>query len=139
MSHRTTVRFEDGLSFDAELQGHHFTLDSDPKFGGRNRGPTPKPLILTALAGCTGMDVVSILAKMGMPFDSFEVQVEGDLTDEHPVVYTRIHVRYVFKGAQLDRGKIERAVDLSRNRYCGVFAMLDKVCAVTHEIITSAA
>jgi putative redox protein len=139
MSHKTTVRFEDGLSFDAELQGHHFKLDSDAKFGGRNRGPTPKPLILTALAGCTGMDVASILAKMRMPFDSFEVQVEGDLTDEHPVVYTRIHVRYVFSGAQLDREKIEKAVDLSRHKYCGVFAMLDNVCALTHEIVTSGA
>ncbi len=139
MSAKTTVRFEDGLSFDAELQGHHFKLDSDPKFGGRNRGPTPKPLILTSLAGCTGMDVVSILGKMRMPFDSFEVEVQGDVTAEHPVVYTRIHVRYVFKGAQLDREKIAKAVDLSRHKYCGVYAMLDKVCTVTHEIVTSAA
>ncbi len=139
MSHSTTVRFEDGLSFDAELQGHHFKLDSDPKFGGRNRGPTPKPLILTSLAGCTGMDVASLLAKMRVPFDSFEVQVEGDLTSEHPVVYTRIHVRYVLKGGALDREKIEKAVELSRHKYCGVYAMLDKVCTVTHEIVLSGA
>ena len=137
MSHKTIVRFEDGLSFDAELQGHHFKLDSDAKFGGRNRGPTPKPLILTALAGCTGMDVASILGKMRMPFDSFAVEVEGDLTAEHPMVYTKIHVRYVFKGAQLDREQIEKAVRLSREKYCGVYAMLDKVCTVTHEILTS--
>ena len=137
MSHKTTVRLEDGLSFDAELQGHHFKLDADARFGGKNRGPTPKPLVLTALAGCTGMDVASILGKMRMPFDAFEVEVEGDLSSEHPVVYTRIRLRYVFKGAQLDREKIEKAVKLSREKYCGVAAMLDKACQLTHEIVTS--
>lgn len=137
MSHRTTLRFEDGLCFDAELQGHHFQLDADPTFGGKGRGPTPKPLLLTALAGCTGMDVASILAKMRMPFDSFEVEVEGDLSGEHPIVYTDIRIRYVFKGAALDRDKIDKAVKLSREKYCGVSAMLEKACRVTHQVVTS--
>ena len=137
MSHKTTLSFEGGLCFDAELQGHHFKLDGDPRYGGRNLGPTPKPLLLTALAGCTGMDVVSLLARMEMPFDAFDVEVEGDLCAQHPVVYTDIRIRYVFKGAALDREKIQKAVDLSRGRYCGVSAMLEKVCRVSHEIVTS--
>ncbi len=137
MSHKTTLRFQDGLCFDAELQGHHFKIDADVRFGGRDRGPTPKPLLLAALGGCTGMDVASILAKMRMPFDSFEVEVEGDLSDEHPVVYTDIRIRYLFKGAVLDRDKIEKAVRLSREKYCGVSAMLEKVCRLTHQIVTS--
>jgi len=137
MSHKTTVRFAEGLSFDAELQGHRFKLDADAEFGGKDRGPRPKPLMLTALAGCTGMDVASILGKMRMPFDSFEVEVEGDLSSEHPVVYTQVRIRYVFKGAQADREKIEKAVKLSLEKYCGVSAMLAKVCRITHEIVTS--
>ena len=137
MSHATTLRFEGGLSFDVELQGHHFKVDGDARFGGRDLGPAPKPLLLAALAGCTGMDVASILAKMRMSFESFEVQVEGDLSAEHPVVYTDIRIRYVFKGAALDRDKIEKAVSLSREKYCGVSAMLEKACRLTHEIVTT--
>jgi putative redox protein len=137
VSHKTRIRLDEGLSFDAELQGHHFRIDADPKFGGKDRGPTPKPLLLTALAGCTGMDVASILAKMRMPFDSFEVEVQGDLTAEHPIVYSQIRVRYLFKGPQLDRDKIEKAVRLSREKYCGVAAMLAKVCELKLEIVTS--
>jgi putative redox protein len=137
VSHRTVVKHLGGLAFQAELQGHKLTLDGDPRFGGRGLGPTPKPLVLTALAGCTGMDVASLLARMQVPFDSFEVEVDGDVCSEHPVVYTEIRVRYVFKGARLDREKIEKAVDLSRHRYCGVFAMLDKAAHITFEISTS--
>ena len=137
MSHKTTIRLQEGLSFDAELQGHHFKLDADAEFGGKDRGPRPKPLMLTALAGCTGMDVAAVLAKMRMPFDSFEVEVQGDLSTEHPIVYTEIRIRYVLKGAQLDRDKIEKAVKLSREKYCGVSAMLEKACRITHEIVTA--
>lgn len=138
MSHRTTLRHQDGLCFDVELQGHHFKVDADARFGGLDRGPTPKPLLLAALGGCTAMDVASILAKMRVNFDSFEVEVEGDLSDAHPIVYTDIRIRYAFKGAALDRDKIEKAVKLSRERYCGVSAMLEKVCRITHQIVTSA-
>jgi putative redox protein len=137
VSHRTVVKHLDGLAFQAELQGHKFTLDGDPGHGGRGLGPTPKPLVLTALAGCTGMDVASLLARMRVSFDSFQVEVDGDVSCEHPVVYTEIRVRYVFSGAQLDREKIEKAVRLSRQRYCGVFAMLDKAAHLTCEIVTS--
>jgi putative redox protein len=136
MKHSTKIRLEEGLSFDVEVQGHHFKVDADAEFGGKDRGPRPKPLLLAALAGCTGMDVASIVGKMRMPFDSFEVEVDGELGKDHPHVYTSIHIRYVFKGGALDRDKIEKAVKLSREKYCGVSAMLEKACSVTHEIIT---
>ena len=134
-THVTTLNWTEDLAFDVELEGHHFMVDSDAQYGGKDRGPRPKPLLLTALAGCTGMDVASIVAKMHMPFDTFGVEVGGVTNDEHPIVYTGIHIRYIFSGSELDESKIEKAVKLSREKYCGVSAMLEKACEITHEIV----
>ncbi|TVQ25033.1 MAG: OsmC family peroxiredoxin [Spirochaetaceae bacterium] len=134
----TRAEYADGMSFDVELQGHRFTIDADEQFGGQNKGPRPKALLLSGLAGCTAMDVVSILTKMKMPYDSFAVEVDADMTDEHPKVYSDIRVRYVFTGADLDRSKIEKAVKLSEERYCGASAMLGKSARITSEIVTNA-
>ncbi len=136
MSHETRIELKEGMAFDVELEGHKFTIDAAEEFGGKNYGPTPKPLLLSALAGCTGMDVVSLLRKMKVPFDSFVVEVDGDTTDEHPKVYKAIRVRYILKGSGLEenRDKIEKAVELSRTKYCGVAAMLGKTAALTYEI-----
>ena len=137
MSYVTRAELTEDLSFEIELQGHRFTVDSDEAFGGKDRGPRPKPLVLSALAGCTGMDVASILGKMKMPYDSFAIEVDGELTDEHPKVYKTITVRYIFTGNELDRGKIEKAVNLSQDKYCGVSAMLGKTAEIKAEIITN--
>ena len=134
-THTTTITHTEDLAFEAELQGHKIALDADAQFGGKDRGPRPKPLMLTALAGCTGMDVASIVGKMRMPFDTFKVEVSGETNDEHPIVYTRIHIKYIFTGNELDRDKIEKAVKLSREKYCGVSAMYEKFAEVTHEIV----
>lgn len=134
-THHTKVTHREGLSFDGELQGHKIPLDADPSVGGKDYGPTPKPLMLTSLAGCTGMDVAAILEKMQMPYDSFEVQVEGDTTDQHPKRYSDIRLRYVFTGSDLDQAKIEKAVKLSQEKYCGVSAMLKDVSTVDYEIV----
>lgn len=133
--HTTTLNWEEDLSFDVEIQGHHFKVDADEQYGGKDRGPRPKPLLLTALAGCTGMDVASIVGKMRMPYDTFKVEVGGVTNDEHPIIYTHIHIKYIFTGADLDESKIEKAVNLSRDKYCGVSAMLEKASEVTHEIV----
>jgi len=82
------------------------------------------------------MDVASILGKMKMPYDSFAVEVDAETTDEHPKVYKSITVRYIFTGSELDRGKIEKAVKLSQEKYCGVNAMLGKTATISAEIIT---
>jgi putative redox protein len=123
------------MSFAADLQGHSLTVDADSRFGGQNRGPRPKPLVLTALGGCTGMDVVSLLKKMQMPFDALAVEVEGEAREEHPQVYTRIHIRYILKGNQLDRDKIDKAIALSLDKYCAVHAMLSKNVAISREVV----
>jgi putative redox protein len=123
------------LAFDVELDGHHFMVDADEQFGGKDLGPKPKPLLLSAVAGCTGMDVASLLTKMKMPFDSFALEVEGELADDHPKVYTDIVVRYIFTGSQLDRDKIEKSVKLSLDKYCAVHAMLSRSANLRHEIV----
>ena len=135
MAHNTVVTWTEDMTFDVELDGHHFTVDADEQFGGRNKGPRPKGLLLSALAGCTGMDVVSVLGKMKMPFDSFKLEVKGKMANEHPKCYTDILIRYIFHGAELDRGKIEKAVALSVDKYCAVHYMLSKAANLRHEIV----
>lgn len=114
------------MAFDIELHGHTWPVDADEQFGGTDVGPRPKPMILSSLAGCTGMDVVSILNKMKQSYTSFRIDVDGTLTDEHPRVYSDIEVRYYFEGSELDHKRVLRAVNLSTERYCGVSAMLRK-------------
>jgi putative redox protein len=132
---KTTVEWQGDMSFAVELQGHRLTVDADPRFGGQDQGPRPKTLLLTALGGCTGMDVVSLLKKMQMPFDSLAIEVEGEAREEHPQVYTRIHIRYILKGSALDQDKIKKAIGLSLDKYCAVTAMLSKTAAVSHEVV----
>jgi putative redox protein len=132
---RTNVKWTGGMSFDAILDGHKITIDADEKVGGENRGPKPKPLILVALAGCTGMDVISILNKMRVELDGFDVDVEASMTDEHPKYYNSFTIVYKFKGKDLPLSKLEKAVDLSQERYCGVSEMLKKSSKIDHKII----
>ena len=124
-----------GMAFTARQDGHEFAIDAAAEFGGQDRGPRPKGLVLSGLAGCTGMDVVSVLQKMRVEFQGLTIRVEADLTTEHPKVFSRIHLQYVFQGRDLPLDKLEKAVTLSQERYCGVSAMLRQVCPITWEII----
>lgn len=135
MSYITRVEQGEDLSFGVELQGHEFVVDADAAVGGKDRGPRPKALLLAGLAGCTGMDVASILGKMKMLYDSFAVEVDAHQTDEHPKVYDGISLRYIFTGSDLDEKKIEKAVTLSQDKYCGVTAMLSKTAKIDYEIV----
>lgn len=128
------VSYLENMAFEAEVNGHKIILDAAEAVGGENRGPRPKPFMLTALAGCTGMDVVSILKKMRVELAGFNVIVEGDLTEEHPKQFYKMHVIYEFKGKDLPLDKLKKAVSLSEERYCGVSALYKKVIEVTSEI-----
>jgi putative redox protein len=135
MEHTTTAAYEQGLSFDVELDNHHFKIDGDEEYGGKDKGPKPKKLLLAALAGCTGMDVVSILHKMKMPFDSFWLEIKAELDEQaRPSVYTSFVISYCFRGDRLERDKIEKAVELSDNKYCSVSAMFRTFAVITSEI-----
>ena len=135
MTAKTVVTWKEDLAFEVELEGHRFMIDADENFGGKDRGPQPKPLLLSSLAGCTGMDVVSLLNKMKMPFDDFKLEVGGEVAEEHPKVYTDIVIRYIFSGSELDRDRIEKAVRLSVEKYCSVHAMLGTSANITYELM----
>jgi len=128
------VNWLGNMAFEADVNGHKLIIDANEAVGGENRGPRPKPLMLVALAGCTGMDVVSILKKMRVEVDDFNVIVEGDLTEEHPKQFTQMRVIYEFKGKDLPMDKLEKAINLSEERYCGVSAMYKKAIGITTEI-----
>ena len=128
------VTFLENMAFEVEVNNHKFIVDADEKVGGANRGPRPKPLILAGLGGCTGMDVISILRKMRVEPEYFNVSVSAETTDEHPKYYNKIHLTYEFRGKDLPIDKLEKAVNLSQERYCGVSAMLTKAAELTHEI-----
>ncbi len=128
------INWLEKMAFQAEVNGHKLILDAAEEVGGENRGPRPKPLLLTALAGCTGMDVVSILKKMRVELDNFDVIVEGDLTEEHPKQFYKMNVIYEFTGKDLSLEKLKKAVSLSEERYCGVSAMFKKAIEITTEI-----
>ncbi len=135
MKSKIDVTWTDGMSFETSVNDHKIVLDAVEAVGGKDKGPRPKPLLLVALGGCTGMDVVSMLKKMRVEFDYFNVEVEGELTEEHPKYYHTITINYIFKGKDLPMEKIEKAVNLSQDRYCGVSAMLNKAAKIEHKII----
>lgn len=122
------------MSFDADLEGHHILMDAKPEWGGQNQGPRPKPLLLAALAGCSGMDIVSILNKMQLKDYGLEIETEAESTTEVPVVYHTIVVKFKFTGQELPVDKLVKAVTLSTERYCGVNAMLKKSATVIAKI-----
>ena len=136
MNHTIEINWEGNMLFEAIVNGHKIIMDADFNNFGNNAGPRPKTLILTALAGCTGMDVVSLLKKMKVEVDDFKISVDGELTDKHPIYYHKIHIKYMFKGNNLDEDmeKIKKAIHLSQTKYCGVSAMLSKAAQITYEI-----
>jgi putative redox protein len=122
------------MAFETEINGHKIVVDAKAESGGEDLGPRPKPFMLAALGGCTGMDVVSILKKMRVEFKSLNVVVEGELTDEHPRYFNKMHVIYEIAGDNLPMEKVEKAVALSEERYCGVSVVYRKALELTSEI-----
>ena len=134
MKHIVDLSWKQNLAFETEMDGHKLTIDVSPEMGGDDLGPRPKKLMLTALAGCTGLDVIMILKKMKIVPESFNVIVEGGLTEDHPVKYNEMKVIYQFKGKDLPMEKLEKAVKLSEEKYCGVSAVYRDVMPMSTEI-----
>ena len=135
MKETITARWLSDLAFEAEVGGHKIYMDSSPEHGGKNTGPRPKPLMMVALAGCTGMDVAALLRKMRVELEEFTVEVEGEITEEHPKRFEGMKIIYRFKGKDINRKYVEKAVNLSNNRYCGVSANYREAFPLSHEII----
>jgi len=131
MTARATL--ETGMRFDAQAgSGHHVTQDAAEHGGGANAGFRPMELLLVGLAGCTGMDVISILRKKRQRVTGYEVQVQGVRAEEHPMVFVEITVEHVVTGHQIQPEAVARAIALSEERYCGAGATLGKVAHLTH-------
>ncbi len=130
-----TTKWLSNMAFESEVNGHKIVIDAEPEVGGEDRGPRPKPFMLLSLGGCTGMDVISILKKMKVDVKEFNVRVEGELTEEHPKHFFKIHVVYEFTGKDLPMDKLKKAVELSEDRYCGVSAVYKKTMTMTSEIV----
>ena len=122
-----------GITFAGRADTNHWvTMDGSTEFGGSNAGPRPKELVLIALGGCTGSDVASILQKKRVPVRDFRIELTAQTAEEHPQVYTEIHVEYVLVGNGIDPEAVERAIELSTTNYCSVSAMLKPSVKITH-------
>lgn len=132
--HSIKTEWKGDLAFEADVNGHKVMMDANEEAGGNNTGPSPKKLMLVALSGCTGMDVVSILKKMRVDIEKCNIEVQGDVTEDHPKQYFKMHVIYEFTGKDLPMDKLEKAVKMSEETYCGVEALYRKAIEVTSEI-----
>jgi len=122
-----------GITFAAKGgSGHWVTMDGSPEFGGSNAASTPKELLLMALAGCTASDVVPILKKKRAPLAHLEINVTAHDREEHPRVFTDIHVEFVFYGDDIKPADVERAIELSTTKYCSVTGILKSSVPITH-------
>jgi len=122
-----------GITFAGKTDSNHWiTMDGPEDFGGSDAGIRPKELILLGLAGCTGSDVVSILKKKRIPLNNFEMNIEAEVAEEHPQVFTKINLEYVFYGSEIKKEDVERAIELSQTKYCSVSAMLKNSVEITH-------
>lgn len=122
-----------GITLLAKSDSNHWVvMDGSDKFGGSMAGSSPKELLMFALGGCTAMDVIPILAKRRAPIENVEIRVSGDVREEHPQVFTELHVEYVFYGNGINKEDVERAIELSTSKYCAVSAMLKPGVNITH-------
>jgi putative redox protein len=124
---KTTTVWKTGQAFDSKQQNAKIEMDAKAGF-------SPKALLLSGLAACSGIDVVDILEKMRVPFSELEIDAEADQTEEHPRVFKEIHLIYHVKTGEENREKIKKAIDLSLEKYCGVAAMLKKNSNISYEM-----
>lgn len=130
---RAHIRYSGNMSFIGKADSNHFVvMDASKKVGGEESAVKPIELILIGLGGCTGVDVVSILSKMRAPLEKLEILINAEQSDDFPKVFTKIHIDYTFYGQGLKNEQVERAVNLSKEKYCSVSAMLSKSAEISH-------
>lgn len=134
MEHQVETTWMSGMRFNALVQGHTVVMDAPARVGGNDEGTIPKPLVLTALAGCTGMDVIGLLRKEGRTLTSFNTRVNGELSKGAPMVYVAAHLTFEAEGAPEDERALITVVERSQNELCGVAAMLRCSMPVTWEL-----
>lgn len=135
-TNKVTTHWKGNMQFESDNpNGKTVLMDTSPEHGGHSSGLSPKAMMLSSLAGCSGLDVVSILDKMKVTLSDFRIDVEAELTDEHPKYYNKVTMVYHVYGDDLDEKKIQKAVDLSVEKYCGVMEMFRQFATVNTEIV----
>lgn len=132
---KSTIKWKGNMQFEAigDASGRSLVIDGPEKSGGENLGPRPMELVLHAIGGCTGIDIVNTLDKMRLHVEEYEMEIEGARAEDHPKRYTDIHIVYKFKG-DLPEPKVRRAIDLSKNKYCSVSQSLNANVTYSFEI-----
>lgn len=124
------VVWQKKLSFTGEVEGFQVPLGAHPDFGGDDDGFRPMQLIGLGIAGCTAMDVISILEKKRQVITAFEVEIDGEQAEDHPRVFTRLQIRYLISGDDVDEKAVERAIELSKTKYCPAQAMFQDIVPI---------
>jgi len=135
MKHEIESQWMGKMQFNALVQGHTIVMDAPERVGGENLGPIPKPFILSALSGCTGMDVVALLRKEGKQLDDFSIKVSGEISKQIPIEYVAVQLIYDMKGDPQDLEAALNAVRVSQEKICGISHMLKKIIPVTWAVI----
>ena len=133
--HEIETQWMGKMQFNTLVNGHTIIMDAPERAGGEDNGPIPKPFILTALSGCTGMDIVSILRKAQTEVNDFDIKVSGQLSKQQPIEYISIHITYEFRGEEKFKEAALNAVTLSQEKYCGVSHMLKKAVSITWDVL----
>jgi putative redox protein len=135
-THEVHLNWISGVAYEVHQNDRTMTIDGTSDIGGQELGMRPKALMLSAIAGCTGIDVAMILHKKRVTYQSLSIAVTGTLTDTEPSVYTHVHIIYSIQlNSEDDRDKMERAVMLSQDKYCGVSAMFRAFATLSHEVV----
>jgi putative redox protein len=135
MKHEIETQWMGKMQFNVLVNGHVIVMDAPEKSGGEDAGPIPKPFVLAALSGCTGMDIVAILRKNDKHLNSLNIKVEGEISKQSPIEYTAMHIVYEFEGDATNEADALNAVTLSQEKYCGVSSMLKKIMPVTWDVL----
>ena len=122
-NHITTTRLGEMKFESTNPSGQNLFIDAGEENGGKGEGYRPKALMLSGLAGCSGLDVASLIKKMKLKVDDFKIEIDANLTEEHPKFYDKVSMDFHFHGNELNEKKLQRAVDLSIEKYCGVMEM----------------
>ncbi len=129
---KAKVKWVEGLEFIGESEsGHTVKMDGDVSFGGKNSGMRPTEILLVALAGCTGMDVISLLQKKRQQVSSMEIKINGLRSEEHPKKFTNIELEYIIVGKDISEEAVKRCIELSMDKYCSVKATLEGGARIT--------
>ncbi len=135
MKHEIESQWMGKMQFNALVNGHTIIMDAPERVGGEDQGPIPKPFVLTALSGCTGMDVIALLRKQGKQLTDLNLKVSGEISKQQPIEYVAAHIIYEMKGNAEDEQAALDAVMMSQEKICGVSSMLKKIMPVTWEVI----